>query len=124
LTAVVILLSKYFSKAKENKNNEKIEISNDGINVNKEKKIIYFLFAIEPLTFILFLIEFFISTKIITKKIINKIMFKIKKLLRFFSFSGKKLLSKKVRKVRKETANVNTKISIINRFLFMKVNIN
>ena len=65
----MIFLSKYFSKAKENRNNEKIEISNDGINVNNEKKIIYFLFAIEPLTLILFLIEFLISIKIIRKNI-------------------------------------------------------
>ena len=39
-------------------NKENIAISNDGINVNKPKEIIYFLFATDPLTFILFLIEF------------------------------------------------------------------
>ena len=61
LTAVVILLSRYFSSAKENKNNEKIEISIDGIKVNKEKNIIYFLFAIDPLTLMLFLMEFLVS---------------------------------------------------------------
>ena len=44
LTAVVIFLSKYFSKAKENKKREKIDISIDGIKVNKAKKVIYFLF--------------------------------------------------------------------------------
>ena len=54
----MIFLSKYFSKAKENRNNEKIEISNDGINVNNEKKIIYFLLATEPLTLIFCFKEF------------------------------------------------------------------
>jgi len=44
-TAVVIFLSKYFSNAKENKNNENIEIKRDGIKVKSEKKIIYFLLA-------------------------------------------------------------------------------
>ena len=67
-TAVVIFLSKYFSNAKENKNNENIEIKRDGIKVKSEKKIIYFLLAIEPRTLILFLNEFFISIKIIIKK--------------------------------------------------------
>ena len=68
MTAKVILLSKYFSRANEKINNEKIEINNDGISVNNEKKTIYFLFATVPLTFILLLIEFKISLNIITKK--------------------------------------------------------
>ena len=67
-TAVVIFLSKYFSKAKENKNNEKTEIKIEGINVNKEKNAIYFLFALEPLTFTSSLREFLTSIKIIMKK--------------------------------------------------------
>ena len=46
---MVIFLSKYFSSAKENKNKEKTEIKIDGINVNKEKKVIYFLFALEQI---------------------------------------------------------------------------
>tara|TARA_B100000035_G_scaffold198370_1_gene169497 strand:+ start:402 stop:557 length:156 start_codon:yes stop_codon:yes gene_type:complete len=49
------------SKANENKNNEKIEINIEGMSVNKEKKIIYFLLAIDPFTLILSLIEFDIS---------------------------------------------------------------
>jgi len=72
----VILLSKYFSNAKENKNNEKIEINNEGISVNSEKKTIYFLFATEPLTLILLLIEFEISLNIIVKKTNNSAIFK------------------------------------------------
>ena len=63
-TAVVIFLSKYFSKAKENKNNEKTEIKIEGIKVNKEKNAIYFLLALEPVTFISFLSEFLTSIKI------------------------------------------------------------
>ena len=51
------MLSKYFSKANENKNNENIEMRSEGIKVNKEKKTIYFLLAIDPLTLILFFIE-------------------------------------------------------------------
>ena len=78
LTAVVIFLSKYFSRANEKINKENIAISNDGINVNKPKEIIYFLFATDPLTFILFLIEFFTSTKIKTKNNNKKAMFKIR----------------------------------------------
>ena len=62
-TAVVIFLSKYFSKANENKNNEKIEINIDGIKVNKAKNVIYFLFDFEPSTSISFLIDFLISIK-------------------------------------------------------------
>jgi hypothetical protein len=77
-TAVVIFLSKYFSNAKENKNNENIEIKRDGIKVKSEKKIIYFLLAIEPRTLILFLNEFFISIKMIIKKTNSNIPLKIK----------------------------------------------
>ena len=73
LTAVVIFLSKYFSRANENKKREKIEISIDGIKVNKAKKVIYFLFDFDPLTSISFLIDFFISRKTKTKKIIIKL---------------------------------------------------
>ena len=61
LTANVILLSKYFSKANENKKSENTEIRREGISVNNAKKIIYFLLAIDPLTLILFLIELKIS---------------------------------------------------------------
>ena len=72
---------KYFSRAKENKN-KKTEINRDGISVNNEKKIIYFLLAIEPLTLILFLIEFF-TKKIIIKKANNKKYLQIIDILNF-----------------------------------------
>tara|TARA_B100000965_G_scaffold19709_1_gene14738 strand:- start:131 stop:352 length:222 start_codon:yes stop_codon:yes gene_type:complete len=73
------LLSKYFSKANENKKSENIEIRSEGIRVNNEKKIIYFRLAIDPLTFILLLIELDISLNIIIKKSINKPIFKYKR---------------------------------------------
>jgi len=69
-------LSKYFSNANVNKNNEKIEINNDGMSVNSEKNTMYFLFATDPLTLILFFIEFVISLNIIIKKISKSAIFK------------------------------------------------
>tara|TARA_B100001121_G_scaffold271862_1_gene258051 strand:- start:28 stop:393 length:366 start_codon:yes stop_codon:yes gene_type:complete len=117
-------LSKYFSSAKEKINNENIAISKDGINVKRPNEIIYFLFATEPLTFILFLIEFLISIKIKTKKINKKIMFKINTSCKFCSFNSKKLLSINVRKVINDNNTVRRNIIMINKFLFMKVNIN
>jgi len=73
------LLSKYFSKAKENKNKENIEIRSEGIKVNNEKNIIYFLLATDPLTLILFLIELEISLNIITKNNNNNPIFRYKR---------------------------------------------
>ena len=61
-------MSKYLSKANEKINRENIEINNDGIKVNNPNEMIYFLFAIAPLTFMLFFIEFLISKKIKIKK--------------------------------------------------------
>ena len=62
---MVIFLSKYLSKAKDSKNNENSEISTDGINVNKAKKVIYFLLALEPLTSTSIFNEALTSLKII-----------------------------------------------------------
>ena len=61
---MVTFLSKYFSKAKENKNNENIEIRTDGIRVNKPKYVIYFLLDFKPSLSISFLIALFISINI------------------------------------------------------------
>ena len=66
MTTVETFLSKYFSKAKENRNSENIEINIDGIRVNKEKYVIYFLFEVKPSLSISFLIDFLISWKINT----------------------------------------------------------
>jgi hypothetical protein len=60
LTADVTFLSKYLSSAKESKNNENKEINIDGIKVNNEKKVIYFLFALDPLISISIFKEFLI----------------------------------------------------------------
>ena len=48
LTADVTFLSKYFSKANVNINNENNEINIDGIKVNNAKNVIYFLLALDP----------------------------------------------------------------------------
>jgi hypothetical protein len=124
LTAVVIFLSKYFSRANEKINKENIAISKDGIKVKSPNDIIYFLFATDPLTFILFLIEFFISIKINTKNNNKKAMFNINTSCKFFSFNSIKLLSINVKKVIKDSKTVSRKIIIINKFLFIKVSIN
>ena len=75
----MILLSKYFSSANENKKSEKIEINIDGINVNSAKKVIYFLFDFDPSTSMSFLMVFFISKKIKRKKNKSKTTFVINK---------------------------------------------
>tara|TARA_B110000014_G_C19933517_1_gene482966 strand:- start:162 stop:518 length:357 start_codon:yes stop_codon:yes gene_type:complete len=118
------LLSKYFSKANENKNKEKIDISKEGIKVNSEKKIIYFLLAIDPRILMLFLIEFLISLKIIKKNSNKRIILAINRLIRFFSFKDIKPLSINVKKVTNETLKVVINTNTINMFLFRKVNIN
>ena len=50
-------------------------------------KLIYFLLAIDPLTLILFLIEFLISININTKNINTKIMLEIRRISRLSSLS-------------------------------------
>tara|TARA_Y100001935_G_C16896492_1_gene309614 strand:+ start:88 stop:477 length:390 start_codon:yes stop_codon:yes gene_type:complete len=123
-TAVVILLSKYFSRAKEKINSENIAISKDGINVKIPNEIIYFLFAIEPLTFILFFIEFLISIKIKIKNINKNKILRNNNNWRFFSFNSKKLLSINVKNVIKDRIIVRKNIMIINKFLFKNASIN
>tara|TARA_B100000427_G_scaffold188162_1_gene156406 strand:- start:46 stop:420 length:375 start_codon:yes stop_codon:yes gene_type:complete len=124
LTANVILLSKYFSSAKENKKSENTEMSREGIRVNKEKKIIYFLFANDPLTFMLFLIELDISLNIIIKKNTNKPMFKYKREFKFLSLNKMKFFPINVKKVIKVIDKVKINIRIINICLFRKLSIN
>ena len=102
---------------------EKTDIKIDGISVNKEKKVIYFLFALDPSIAISFLIEFLISIKIIEKKTSNNKIFDTSKYCKFLSVSSIKLLSMKVKNVKKETAKVNKKTIDIKMFLFKKVNI-
>ena len=77
--AEVILLSKYFSSAKENKNKEKTEIKTDGIKVNNEKKPMYFLLDLDPSVLMSFFNEFLTSINVATKKIKSKNKLKINK---------------------------------------------
>ena len=54
----------------------------DGIKVNNAKKVIYFLFALEPLTSTSTFNELLTSLKIIIKKNNNKTIFPIKRYLK------------------------------------------
>ena len=89
-----------------------------------KKNIIYFLFAIEPFTFILFFIEFFVSLKIKEKKTSNNKTLLINKFFKLLLFNSMKLLSINVKNVTNANINVNKNINIMNRFLFKKVSIN
>ena len=80
---MVTFLSKYFSKAKENKKSEKIEINTDGIKVNKPKYVIYFLFDFKPSLSISFLMALLISIKIKTKSAIKRKIFRTNNNCRF-----------------------------------------
>tara|TARA_Y200000002_G_C22538759_1_gene603011 strand:- start:156 stop:536 length:381 start_codon:yes stop_codon:yes gene_type:complete len=119
----VIFLSKYFSTAKENKNNENADISMEGINVKREKKAIYLRLALDPSTTISLLIEFFTSKKIKRKNITRRTILDINKYCKFWSLSLIKLLSKKVRNVKKPNNNVTRKIITIKKFFLMKFSI-
>ena len=77
-------MSKYFSTAKEKRNKEKADISIDGIRVNREKKAIYFLLALDPSTTISLFIEFLTSRKINRKNMINRTMLDNKRYCKFF----------------------------------------
>ena len=80
---MVTFLSKYFSKAKENKKSEKIEINTDGIKVNKPKYVIYFLFDFKPSLSISFLIALLISIKIKTKSATKRKIFRTNNICKF-----------------------------------------
>ena len=54
-------------------------MSKDGIRVNNEKKTIYFLLAIDPLTLMFFFMELDVSLKIIIRNNNNKPMFTYKR---------------------------------------------
>ena len=72
-------MSKYFSNANEKRNNENTDIKIDGINVNKENQVIYFLLDLKPSLSISFLIDFLISTKININNKKSKKIFKMSK---------------------------------------------
>ena len=92
--------------------------------MKRPKEIMYFLFATEPLTFILFFIEFFISINIKTKNINRKTILKIKTNCKFCSLSSTKPLSMKVKNVINDNKIVKRNIIIIKKFLFIKASIN
>tara|TARA_Y100000816_G_scaffold278287_1_gene249308 strand:+ start:88 stop:408 length:321 start_codon:yes stop_codon:yes gene_type:complete len=104
-------------------NKENIAINKDGIRVKSANETIYFLLAIEPLTLILFLIEFLISIKIKIKNNSTKTTFEIRRISRLPSLSLIKLLLIKVKNVRKANKIVNINITMINKFLFNRANI-
>ena len=120
LTTVVIFLSKYFSRAKENKNIEKTEINIAGINVNNEKNAIYFLLAFDPSILISSFNAFLISINMIKKNISNKIMLLMSNVCRLNSLSLIKLLSIKVKNVKKPSDKVI--IDIITKNIFFGIN--
>ena len=118
MTTVVTFLSKYFSRANENRNSEKIEIRIEGIKVNKEKKVIYFLFEVIPSLSMSDLIDFLISKKMETNNKIKRIILETNKYWRFSWFKSIKLLSIKVKNVKNPTNRVIINSMIINIFFF------
>ncbi len=77
----------------------------EGINVNNAKKIIYFLLATDPLTFILFLIELDISLNIIIKKSINRPIFKYRRQFKLLSLKKIKVFPMNIKKVKNDTVS-------------------
>ena len=77
-------MSKYFSKAKEKRNNEKIEIKTEGIKVNRAKTVIYFLLDFKPSLSISVLIALLISKKINTKSEVRKVYLILKDIVNFY----------------------------------------
>jgi len=73
----------------------------------------YFLLATDPLTLILFFIEFLISIKINMKKNINKTKLNISRFCKLLSLKSIKLLSINVKNVIKAKESVIIKIVII-----------
>ena len=104
-------------------NNENIAINKEGISVNNPNDIIYFLLAIEPLTLILFLMEFFTSMKIKIKNKSNRQILKINNICKLSSFNLIKLLLINVKKVTNPKEIVKIKTIMMNKFLFNKANI-
>ena len=92
-------MSKYFSRAKENKNNENVDINKDGINVNSAKYVIYFLLDFSPSLSMSFLMLFLISTKIKNNSNNKSVMLRINKNCKFLPDNSIKPLSIKVKKV-------------------------
>ena len=93
-------------------------MSIDGIKVNKVKKPIYLVPDVFLPIFMSFLREFLTSIKIIIKKITSKITLKTNRNWRLVSFNSIKLLSIKVKNVKKPTVKLIINIKIINIFFW------
>tara|TARA_S200000501_G_scaffold205638_1_gene193367 strand:- start:56 stop:361 length:306 start_codon:yes stop_codon:yes gene_type:complete len=100
-----------------------MEIKIDGINVNKEKYVIYRLFEVSPSLSISILIDFFISLKINKNNKKSKMMFIIKRYCKFFSFNSIKLLSINVKNVKNPINSVIVNKKIIKIFFLRNSNI-
>jgi len=85
-----------------------------------QKKVIYFLLALEPLTSTSIFKEFLTSENIIKKRSINSTIFPINKICRLSSDSFKKLLSINVKKVIKPMKKVIKNITMMNIFFLKK----
>ena len=119
---MVTFLSKYFSSANENKNNEKIEIKIEGINVNNEKYVIYFLLDVRPSLSISIFIDLFISIKINVNNRKSKKILRINKYFKLSSVNSIKLLLIKVKNVKNPINNVILDKIIMKIFFFKKSN--
>ena len=100
-----------------------MEINIEGINVNNEKKVIYFLFANEPLTLISCFKDFLISKKISKKNNIKSARSTINSICKLNSLSFIKLFSIKVKNVTNPTVRVKMNITIKKIFLLMNASI-
>ena len=116
----MIFLSKYLSRAKDNKNKENKEIRIEGIKVNKAKKVIYFLLALEPLMSISIFKDFLTSMKIKKKKKSSKIILITSSNCKLLSLKTIKLLSMKVKKVKNAKNSVIIKTKQMNKFFLIK----
>ena len=88
-----------------------------------KKKAIYFLFALDPSTFMSSFNEFFTSKNISAKKINSKTTFDISNDCKFNWLSSKKLLFINVKNVKKPIDSVTIKITHMKIFFLIKSNI-
>ena len=98
-----------------------MEISIDGIKVNKAKKVIYFLLALDPVGLTSIFNDLRTSIKIIEKRINNRMILTIRSNCRFLSLNAIKLLSINVKKVKKAKNKVIVNTRVIIKFFFIKL---
>jgi len=88
--------------------------------VNKAKKVMYFLLALDPLISISTFRDFRTSIKIIKKRISKKTILTISSNCRFLSLNSMKLLSINVKKVKKAKNRVAIKTRPMMKFFLIK----